>query len=49
MTTIARHWKPTHDSTRLLAHEAVAAALDARTLDWRGGPLQRASLQPSRA
>ena len=29
----------TLDSTRLLAREAVAAALGERTPDWRGGPL----------
>jgi aspartate racemase len=34
---------PTLDSTRLLAWEAVNAALDGRTPDWRGGPLPRAS------
>jgi aspartate racemase len=28
---------PTLDSTRLLAHEAVAAALGERALEWRGG------------
>jgi aspartate racemase len=39
---------PTLDSTRLLAHEAVAAALDSRTPEWRGGPLPRRSLAPSR-
>jgi aspartate racemase len=31
---------PTLDSTRLLAREAVAAAIDTRTPTWRGGPLQ---------
>jgi aspartate racemase len=30
---------PTLDSTRLLAHEAVHAALAGRTPSWRGGPL----------
>jgi aspartate racemase len=30
---------PTIDSTRLLAAEAVAAALDDRTPSWRGGPV----------
>jgi aspartate racemase len=30
---------PTIDSTRLLAAEAVAVALDDRTPDWRGGPV----------
>jgi aspartate racemase len=39
---------PTLDSTRLLAQQAVAAALDERPLEWRGGPLPRAPLQPSR-
>ena len=34
---------PTLDSTRLLAWEAVSAALDGRTPDWRGGPLHCAS------
>jgi aspartate racemase len=34
---------PTLDSTRLLAHEAVATALGERTAEWRGGPLQRTS------
>jgi aspartate racemase len=29
----------TLDSTRLLAREAVAAALGERAVDWRGGPL----------
>jgi aspartate racemase len=31
----------TLDSTRLLAREAVAAALERRTPEWRGGPLPR--------
>jgi aspartate racemase len=31
---------PTLDSTRLLARDAVAAALGERTPEWRGGPLQ---------
>lgn len=30
---------PTLDSTRLLAHAAVAAAIDGRIPSWRGGPL----------
>src|SRR5262249_34673240 len=30
---------PTLDSTRLLAAEAVALALDDRTPEWRGGPV----------
>jgi aspartate racemase len=30
---------PTLDSTRLLAREAVAAALDERKPHWRGGPV----------
>lgn len=30
----------TLDSTRLLAREAVAAALEERTPEWRGGPVQ---------
>ncbi len=32
---------PTLDSTRLLAHEAVAAAIEGRTPEWRGGPPTR--------
>jgi aspartate racemase len=32
----------TLDSTRLLAREALAAALGERTPEWRGGPLHRA-------
>ena len=34
---------PTLDSTRLLAREATAAAIDARTPVWRGGPLPAAA------
>ena len=34
---------PTLDSTRLLAREAVAAAIEARTPTWTGGPLQAAA------
>jgi aspartate racemase len=34
---------PTLDSTRLLARQAVAAAIEARTPAWRGGPLPVAS------
>jgi aspartate racemase len=35
---------PTLDSTRLLAREAVAAALGERTPEWRGRPLQQQPL-----
>jgi aspartate racemase len=35
---------PTLDSTRLLAHEAVAVAVHGRAPPWRGGPLQAASV-----
>jgi aspartate racemase len=35
---------PTLDSTRLLAREAVAAAIEERTPAWRGGPLASTSL-----
>ena len=35
---------PTLDPTRLLAHEAVTAAIAGRVPVWRGGPVRRGSL-----